>query len=131
MRALTLREFYEDVRITAPSAYREELYVVRDSSGQALYVGISNRGIWLRWFGSRGRMRQLPSGRWFGIDSTAWTIIDNMPQSWAWTIELWTVKDCAEALGAKLGDDDTRGSQRFEPGIIQLLQPRLNGTYNG
>ena len=125
MRALTLREFYEGTK-TDPRERREDLYVVRDDRGQVLYVGISERGIWSRWFGQRGRMRRLSGGRWFGFDSVAQAVIDNMPQSWDWTIELWTPQECAEALGIEpRGAYERYELMGLEARMTDLLQPQL------
>ncbi len=52
MIEMTFREFHQH-------RYRDEnyqLYVMKNGSGDVLYVGISTMNIWNRWFGWGGHM---------------------------------------------------------------------------
>ena len=64
-----------------------ELYVLKNE--KIIYIGIS-RDIYERWFGWRGRM---PDKK-VAMDTVARTVIENMPSSLEWRIELWTLEDC-------------------------------------
>ena len=64
-----------------------ELYVLRKSK-KILYIGISESNVWNRWFGNRGRMYKNAGGYWNGSDTTSISIIQNMPASLRWNIDL-------------------------------------------
>ena len=120
-----------------------ELYVLRNSK-KILYIGISESNVWNRWFGNRGRMYKNAGGHWNGSDTTSISIIQNMPASLRWNIDLWTLKDCLSFLGIKyISKNDfpndwcfyPNGFGRYtikdvEPKFIANLMPEYNGTYN-
>ena len=107
-----------------------ELYVLKNGSGNVLYLGITQRSIWERWFGWSGHMvwdRKVI----YGNSPVGQKIEHHLPDSLKWKIQLWTLKDsirfCREQLAKgmlirTIGD--------IEPIMIQKLSPILNGTYN-
>ena len=110
-----------------------ELYIVKHSM-DILYVGRSRQNIWDRWFGDFGRMRQYADGSWYFRDSISREIIDNMPKSLCWMIELWTREDCAKFFADKIKTldffADSCDITDYEPWMIQELHPKFNCTYN-
>lgn len=120
-----------------------ELYVLRKNK-KFLYIGISESNVWNRWFGSRGRMYKNAGGYWNGSDTTSISIIENMPASFRWNIDLWTLKDCLSFLEIEhISKNDfpsdwcfyPSGFGRYtikdvEPEFIHKLLPEYNGTYN-
>ena len=74
-----------------------QLYVLRKDKN-IVYIGISERDIWYRWFGSFGRMCKV-NGEWRGKDATARHIIENMPKSFNWDIDLFSVTDTLDLIG--------------------------------
>lgn len=107
-----------------------ELYVMKNTLGDPLYVGISKRGIWERWFGWNGHM--LWDGKIiYGTSAVGEKIEDHLPDSLRWKIQLWTLKDCIKFCRHELAGRNYRPDIQFlEPFMIQKLSPILNGTYN-
>ena len=95
MKTLKFSEFYKN-------QYKDvgyELYFVKDSKGQALYIGISNGSIWNRWFGTGiSHISTDFKGKLHGASHIGQIIVGNLPYSWDWTIELWTKIDCVKNL---------------------------------
>lgn len=114
-------------------AYREDgykLYVLKNGNGDVLYVGISNRNIWERWFGWGGHMTW--DGRViFGESPIGVKVEDHLPESLEWTIQLWTLHDCLALCGDQLNMAASEASiSDLEPLMIRKLSPALNGTFN-
>jgi hypothetical protein len=111
--------------------YDYELYVVKNSVN-ILYIGISQVGIWGRWFGHFGRMQRSYDGLWNPTDSVSQEIVENLPASLDWTIELWTVKDLSLFFedNNPLRLSNPRAIKYYEPRMIQKLKPTLNSIYN-
>ena len=105
-------------------ARQPKVYVVRDGD-VVFYVGQSD-----------GPVERLEAhagqGTWgfTGPSSLGRTIKDNLPSARAWTIELWTVQECKEALA----DESTRtwrwDKDLAEVKMIQRRRPYLNAIYN-
>jgi hypothetical protein len=124
MRALRFGDFRTGNFDDTPGDQAEVLYMLRDGD-ELVYIGITGRGIWARWFdpffGHMG-VRQSEVGG----------LVKRMrPQSDDWTIELWTREDCRLAVG-----DAIKFSQRaslindYEFWLIESLRPHLNSTGN-
>ena len=111
-----------------------ELYVLRGNS-EILYVGISKANIWNRWFGGLGRMYQTAGGQWKAKDPVGATVVENMPHSLNWTIELWTTDDLRNLFSKELeriGFNPERCEvNTFEPWMILKLSPKLNRSHSG
>ncbi len=107
-----------------------ELYVMKNGSGDILYVGITTQSIWQRWFGWNGHM-VWEDNRIYGISSIGQKIVDHLPDSLNWKIQLWTLEACKtfckDILPASRRDPTI---QFVEPFMIQKLSPILNVTYN-
>jgi hypothetical protein len=113
--------------------YREnrfELYVLKNELGDILYIGISKRDIWERWFGWGGHMTW--DGKVIYGESLIGVKIENhLPQSLNWKIELWTLEDCVKFCREELPSNANEITiHNVEPIMIQKLSPALNGTYN-
>lgn len=108
-----------------------ELYVLKNES-LVLYVGISTRDIWNRWFG--GNSSHLVKnfyGEWFSTSDAGRAVIENLPASNNWIVELWTLQDCIDFL-----DDRFEGANKsaltinyVEPFMIGKMRPSLNINY--
>ncbi len=101
MLSLTFAEFMDG---SYDSKYDVGVYVVKNDVA-VLYVGISKSNIWNRWFGVgswRCHMAQYHDGRWVGNSPIGKYIVSNMPESFAWPIELWRVEDCVSFFGDKI-----------------------------
>lgn len=66
---------------------------MKNGLDEILYIGISSQKIWDRWFGWNGH---IFDGRDFldGKSSIGEKIVDHLPDSWGWKIQLWTLDDC-------------------------------------
>ena len=120
-----------------------ELYVLREKQN-ILYIGISQRNVWNRWFGNRGRMWKGVGGSWGSGDHVGICIIENMPLSLNWEIDLWTLKECLTYLEWDYFHKDGFTGEFFkrqdgffpftikdvEPELIYTLSPAYNMTYN-
>lgn len=126
MIEITFREFFE-------YKYREngfhELYVMKNGLDETLYIGISSENIWNRWFGSRGHV-MVGTNYLIGESSVGRKVVDHLPDSWDWKIQLWTLEDCLEFCKDELNPNGRYNIQWLEPFIIQKLRPSLNATYN-
>jgi hypothetical protein len=126
MIEITFREFFE-------YNYREdgvhELYVMKNGLGETLYIGISSENIWNRWFGPRGPIL-AGNNRMVGESSIGQKIVDHLPDSWDWKIQLWRLEDCREFCVDKLNPTGVYTIKWLEPIMIQKLRPNLNVIYN-
>lgn len=96
------------------------LYVVRENN-KILYVGISNAGVYNRWFGSQGRMTKNIYDEWVTYDMIGNLIVDNMPKSFKWSIDLWTLGEVSGFLGSSSAD-----LKCIENELICALLPSTN-----
>ena len=126
MIELNFKQFHEQ-------QYREnryELYVLKNETGNILYVGISKRDIWERWFGWGGHMT-WDGDVIYGESPIGVKIKNNMPDSLNWKIQLWTLKDCLRICRNELSSTAPEITiHDVEPIMIQKLSPVLNATYN-
>jgi hypothetical protein len=104
-----------------------ELYIIKRGS-ETLYVGISECGIWNRWFGRRGgHLRSNIYGQYFPTSDIGQAILKHAPESDNWIVELWTVEECAKLFNFNHQEKPARLSLRHvEKLMIDRLRPRLN-----
>ncbi|MBK8783959.1 MAG: hypothetical protein IPO22_19705 [Anaerolineales bacterium] len=126
MIEITFRGFYE-------CKYSEEtfheLYVMKNGLSEVLYVGISSQNIWSRWFGWNGHI--IGDARlMIGASEIGQKIVDYLPDSWNWKIQLWTLDDCLAFCADELNPQGRYTIKFLEPIIIQRLHPVLNVAYN-
>jgi hypothetical protein len=130
MQSLKFSEFYT-------GAYADEgfeLYIVKDSDAHVMYVGISHKPIWDRWFaGVTSHMDIAPNGKLFGKSHIGSVIERRLPKSMNWTIELWTKKDCFNFLEKEMADRDLEriDIKMLEPFMIEKLNPLYNVLHSG
>lgn len=92
MIEITFKQFYE---YTYDEEGFHELYIMKNGLDEILYIGISNQNIWNRWFGMRGHI--LDNGKFMsGESSVGKNVVNHLPDSWNWKIQLWTLDDCIE-----------------------------------
>ncbi len=106
-----------------------ELYVMKNGVGSVLYVGISRRSIWERWFGFGGHLLwadQIIQGN----SVVGQKIVDHLPDSLQWKIQLWTLDDCVRYCKDEYPIPATPNIGFVEPFMINKLSPILNGSYN-
>lgn len=102
-----------------------ELYVVKNLE-EVLYIGISQQGIWRRWFDDFW-------GHFAQGSTIARRIQENSPVSNDWTIDLWTLKDCQILLKEELklfGKRTHWSIEACEQLMIRKMRPRLNIEHN-
>jgi hypothetical protein len=126
MIELAFSEFHEQ-------RYREQqycLYVVKNGSGDVLYVGISKNDVWERWFGWGGHFTW--DGDVLSGESPVGVKIENhLPDSLKWKIQLWNLEDCLEFCSDDFPADLSEVTIDYlEPIMIRKLFPILNATYN-
>jgi hypothetical protein len=112
--------------------YMEEgydLYVMKNGLGDVLYVGISNQSIWERWFGWNGHILWLDHVV-EGNSAVGQKIVDHLPGSLKWEIQLWTLEDCVSFCRDILPTTHIPNIAFIEPYMIQKLSPILNSSYN-
>lgn len=126
-----------------PDDLEVELYVLREGDG-FLYIGISQRNVWNRWFGNFGRMQKGHDGGWIAHDSVGAAIVRNLPASLRWEIDLWGIEECLQYLGwdyfykdgfdnecFRFRDGFARHSiEKVEVALINRLRPAYNVTHN-
>jgi len=126
MIEITFREFFE-------YKYHEdgfhELYVMKNGLDEILYIGISSENIWNRWFGSRGHI-MVGMNYLIGESSVGRKVVDHLPDSWDWKIQLWTLDDCMTFCAGELNPNGRYTIKWLEPFMIQKLRPSLNVIYN-
>ena len=106
-----------------------DLYVMKNGLGDPLYVGISKQSIWTRWFAWNGHI--LWSENTIGGNSAVGRkIVDHLPDSLRWKIQLWTLEDCVAFCRDVLPTSHIPTIDFIEPYMIQKLSPILNGSYN-
>ena len=126
MIEITFRKFFE-------YKYHEddfhELYIMKNGLGEILYIGISSENIWNRWFGWRGHI-MVGTNYLVGESSVGRKVVDHLPDSWNWKIQLWTLEDCKEFCADDLNPNGRYTIKWLEPLMIQKLRPALNVIYN-
>jgi len=96
------------------------LYVVREKE-HIYYVGISKTNVWYRWFGANGRMVKNIYDKWISYDSIGNHIIQNMPKSYKWDIDLWTAEESNQFL-----DSSSTNLKDIESEMISAVLPSIN-----
>jgi hypothetical protein len=126
MIEIRFREFFA---YEYPQDVFYQLYVVKNGLDEILYIGISSENIWNRWFGWSGHIT-VGTNYLVGASSVGQKIVDHLPDSWDWKIQLWTLDDCKEFCTDQLNPHGRYTVQWLEPLMIQKLHPSLNITYN-
>jgi len=106
-----------------------DLYVMKNGLGDVLYIGISNQNIWERWFGWNGHILWVDHVI-EGNSAVGRKIVDHLPDSLKWKIQLWTLDDCVNLCRDELPTTRIPNIGFIEPFMIQKLSPILNGSYN-
>ena len=107
-----------------------ELYVLKNGLGDILYVGISTRSIWERWFGWGGHIT-WDGAMIYGESAVGQKIENHLPDSLKWKIQLWTLKDCVAFCRNELpGDVLDITIKDVEQAMIRKLSPALNRICN-
>jgi len=106
-----------------------QLYVMKNGLGDVLYVGISKWSIWERWFGWSGHLVWLDNCV-TGNTSVGQKIVDHLPDSLKWKIQLWTLEDCVDLCKDEFHISSSPDISFFEPIMINNLSPILNVSYN-
>lgn len=127
MIEISFRDFY-DYRYSKEEFH--ELYIMKNGLNQVLYVGISNQNIWNRWFGWNGHV--MGDEKYMtGQSTVGQKIVDYLPESWNWKIQLWTLENCIEfCKDDPLFFPKSPRIEDLEPIMIQLTRPILNVSYN-
>jgi hypothetical protein len=133
MIELTFYEFHEHYYDIHDEKFTDDffqLYVMKNGLGDVLYVGISRKDVWGRWFGWGGHI--CWDGNIIYGDSPIGVKIENhLPESLQWKIQLWTLNDCLDFCANRLPDNVVgRNIEEIEPLMIQKLRPALNVSYN-
>jgi hypothetical protein len=107
-----------------------ELYVVKNGLNDVLYVGTSTLSIWERWFGWHGHILWTDAIIQ-GTSPVGQNMVDHLPESLNWKIQLWTLEDCMNYCSYILPPNMSMlDIKLIEPYMIQKLSPILNMTYN-
>jgi len=110
------------------------LYLLRDSEGAVMYIGIARDSVWHRWFeGGTSHMECDPKGRIIGKSYIGEVVERRFPGSWNWFIELWTNEDCLKACGIEKGrkDIDKLMIETIESLMIAKFEPLYNVIHGG
>ena len=109
---------------------RYELYILKNGLGDILYIGISTKNIWERWFSWGGHLT-WDGNVIYGESSIGVKIENHLPDSLNWKIQLWTLEDCVKFCCTELPSDTIEITiHEIEPIMIHKLSPALNGTHN-
>jgi hypothetical protein len=102
---------------------------MKNGLGDVLYVGISKWNIWERWFGWNGHILWLDKliG---GNTSVGQKIVDHLPDSLNWKIQLWTLEDCVNFCKDEFHIPPSPHITFIEPLMINKLSPILNVSCN-
>lgn len=141
MLTLTFAEFAEGSKF--PDFEDLSLYVVREGK-KILYVGISQSNIYNRWFASpSSHMWITDDGRFGSNSSIGIHIASNLPKSYKWRFDFWTLKEALDFMKIDyLYNADWQvclhpvskrqlSIKDAEPKMINFLSPKFNVTYNG
>jgi hypothetical protein len=103
---------------------------MKNGLSEILYVGISSQCIWNRWFGWNRHIMEGPSYL-LGASTVGLKIVEHLPDSWEWKIQLWTLEDCVFYCKDLLPSTRRKlNIEIIEPYMIQRLSPSLNVIYN-
>ena len=130
MRMLLFSEFYKGK--FDDSGY--ELYLLKDTDGAVMYIGIARDSIWHRWFaGGTSHMECDSHGKLYGKSYIGEVIERRLPNSWNWFIELWTKNDCLQVCDFELKGKDLEkiGIELIETVMISKFEPLYNVVYGG
>ena len=113
------------------------LYVMKNGLGDILYVGISTVDIWQRWFGGAGHIPWSGTMR-YGNSTIGEKIMNHLPDSLDWNIQLWTLKDCLAFCEMERSDpkfkltavEYSKAVRNVEAPMIKKLSPALNRYLN-
>ena len=126
MIEITFKDFYE---YKYHEAGFHELYIMKNGLEEILYIGISSQNIWNRWFGLNGHI--MDDVRYMiGVSAVGKKIVNHLPDSWDWKIQLWTLADCVKFCSDELNPNGKYNIKMLEPFMIQKLHPSLNTIYN-
>lgn len=107
------------------------LYVMKNGVGDPLYIGVSKKSIWMRWFGTNFGHMIWEGNIIRGNSSIGEKIEDHLPDSLTWKIQLWTARDCVKFC------KELRNRYSYVPDIhtieahmVKKLSPILNSLYN-
>lgn len=97
-----------------------ELYILKNGLGDILYIGISTKNIWERWFGRGGHM-MWDGNVIYGESPIGVKIEYHLPESLNWKIQLWTLKDCVRFCRKELPADKSEVViHEVEPIMIRI-----------
>ena len=96
---------------------------------EILYVGISTQSIWNRWFGWNGHIMGN-ANYMIGESAVGKKVVNHLPDSWNWKIQLWTLDDSVNFCADVLNPRGRYTIQLVEPFMILKLRPVLNMSYN-
>jgi len=129
VKSLSFSEFYKGQ--FADDGF--ELYLLKDSDENVLYIGISKDSIWHRWFGGgTSHMDIDAAGKICGKSHIGEAIEKCFPSSWNWVIELWTREDCLKACKSEFSKRNVNkvGIELIEPYMIAKFEPLYNVIHN-
>ena len=102
------------------------IYIVENGK-DVLYVGMTKRNIFDRWFGFSGHMEGENARYYSEIGKV---IYYNMPESKLWTIKMLTTKEAFDLLGEKAPKinniDSPLAIEKVEHYLIKELHPLFN-----
>jgi len=132
MIEMAFKEFYQSYGNWPIDGKGYSLYVMHNGSGDVLYIGISSDSIWNRWFGGRSHIsvnKTEIGGKLnvsvTGIDLIGEKIIDHLPESGEWKIQLWDIKEAAEFCNSRI-----KAYPFVETDMINKLHSILNVRQN-
>jgi hypothetical protein len=112
-----------------------DLYVVKNK--EVLYIGISSVNIWDRWFNSIDPHIEFSNNRLIGRSLIGNVIVNHLPESLNWDIELWTLNDCINYLGDNSPYKSLQqiktydyAMRKLERALIRAMKPKLNYEHN-
>jgi len=111
-----------------------ELYLLRDLEGTVMYIGIAKDSIWHRWFeGGTSHMETGARGRLHGKSLIGEVVERRFPDSWKWSIELWTKEDCLMNCDVEYNGNDIRKQtiESIESQMILKFEPLYNVIHGG
>jgi len=107
------------------------VYVVRDGE-VVLYVGKAEAGIKERWCYSRHPHITTTGWGWAALSRIGFEIVNNLPRSRDWQIDLYTAEECADRIIQHYPYyGGIRATEYAELVLIQDLRPRLNVANTG
>ena len=126
MLTYTLAEFLE----TAPDEGYCTVYVARDGA-TVLYVGKATAGIRERWAGGRSPHVIVNGFGWQGYSTIGSLIVEHLPESRDWQIDLYTAEECQEIVLRHFPYCNHVSTNYAELALIQELRPLFNVASTG